>query len=289
MGEPLAPAKPVLPPPVAVVRTPPKAPPVVAVPPPPANPKPQPKPEPAVAFAPAPLPEPPVHTNGAVITPRPSFANTEGPGKVDLFDDDRPVTLSRFERPPTPAPQLPVPPGLGPSVFRGRRLAARLITLTGAVLAVAAGILLVGFAPQSLKRDKLLSTVFLFVPLGLYLLYNLVLLATQGQDFGKRMLKLKVVGDDGTPAGFGRAFLKRELVVVLLLAGLLPLGWKVYKHQQEKTLATSWQRQGPMFLMPEAMPAAAALLFSVLNAALILGKDGKCVHDKLAKTAVVRA
>ena len=293
MGEVLAPTKP--PPPVAKAPPPPpSAPPkVVAPPPPPPAPLPKPAPViPAVAEA-EPTNPPPVHANGTAPTPRPAFRNAAGPGVVDLFED-MDIPEQRTARPPLPPvpppPPHPAPlPPVGVSFHRGRRLAARLVTLVGAVVAAAAGVLLVGFAPGVVKNDKLLSTLFLLVPFGLYALYNMVLLGTQGQDFGKRALKLRIVGDDGTPARFARAFLKRELVVLLLLAGLIPLAWKLYKFQQAGTLPGQWQRVGANLLMPEALPAAAAVLFSLLNAALIFGRDGKCLHDKLAKTRVERA
>ncbi|MEO2090635.1 MAG: RDD family protein [Gemmataceae bacterium] len=294
MGEVLAPTRP--PPPPAAKAPPPPLPPpappkVVAPPPPPPAALPKPAPAPVVVEAPpeeAPSPDPPVHTNGTVVPPRPAFTKAVGPGVADLFED-APGSEQRAARlPHLPVPPPPVAP-VGVNFHRGRRLAARLVTLVGAVVAVAAGILLVGFAPGVVKNDGLMSTIFLLVPLGLYALYNVVLLGTQGQDFGKRALKLRVVGDDGTPARFARAFLKRELVVILLLAGLIPLGWKLYKFQQAGTLPEQWQRVGANLLMPEALPAADAVLFSLLNAALIFGRDGKCLHDKLAKTRVERA
>lgn len=298
MGEAIVPAKPALPPPVVASPLAPKAPPPskAPLPPPPveaSKPKPQPKPEPAVALAPAPnplpTPEPPVHTNGAVVAPRPSFTVAEGPGKIDLLDEDAPVSLSRFERPVATLPSPPPPSfAAAPLAHRGRRFAARLITLIGAAVALTAGILLAGFAPPVVKNNPQMQTAFLLLPLGLYALYNVVLLASQGQDFGKRVLKLKIVGDDGTPARFGRAFLKRELIVLLLLAGMVPFAWKLYAMQRNGVLAEEWQQKGWRMLtrMPEVLPAVAALLFSVLNAVVIFNKDGKCIHDKLAKTTV---
>lgn len=192
----------------------------------------------------------------------------------------RPVPMSGGQRPPLP------PAPVGP--HRGRRLAARLISLAVAALAAGLGVLLAGFAPPVVRNDPRLAVAFLLLPLALYGLYNLVLLATQGQDFGKRVLGLVIVGDDGTPARFGRAFLKRELVIVLLLVGLAPLGWKVYKARQDGTLTAQWQRAGVNMLMPEVMPAAAATLLSLLNVLLVFAADGKCLHDKLAKTTVRR-
>jgi uncharacterized RDD family membrane protein YckC len=142
------------------------------------------------------------------------------------------------------------------------------------------------------KNDPRMHTAFLFVPLGLYALYNVVLLTKHGQDFGKRAMKLRIVGDDGTPAGFGRAFLRRELVVILLLVGIVPLAWKLYQMQKMGELAGEWQRAGwQMFLpnrMKEVLPAVVAVLFSAMNALMIFNKDGKCIHDRLAKTRVRR-
>jgi uncharacterized RDD family membrane protein YckC len=222
------------------------------------------------------------------LTPRPEFTQAVGPGVVDLFEDPQ------FPEPklePTPRPILPPPP-LAPSFHRGRRLVARIITLVGVAVALFAGVMLAAFAPNVVKNDKLMSTLFLLTPLTLYGLYNAALLSSKGQDFGKRAMKLRIVGDDGTPARFGRAFLKRELVVVLLLAGVIPLAWKLYQLQSNGVLAGQWQRTGAsMFLpnrMPEVMPALAAVLFSLMNALMIFNKDGKCIHDRMAKTTVQR-
>ena len=159
-------------------------------------------------------------------------------------------------------------------------------------MALFAGVMLAAFAPNVVKNDKLMSTLFLFTPLALYALYNVVLLGKHGQDFGKRALNLRIVRDDGTPAKFAQTFLKRELLVILLLAGIVPLAWKLYQLQTAGTLAEQWQEMGgKMFLpnvMPEVMPALVAVLFSLMNGLMIFNKDGKCIHDRLAKTKVTR-
>jgi uncharacterized RDD family membrane protein YckC len=234
-------------------------------------------------------PPPSVHKNGDVV-PRSEFLHAANQREVvDLFEEV-PVLESRTEYVP-PLPLVPAPTIRPATEFhRGRRFAARLITLMGAILAFGAGILLVGYAPPVVKNDPRIQTTMLFLPLGLYALYNLVMLGSHGQDFGKRALGLRVVGDDGSPARFGRAFLRRELVLILLLVGLIPFAWKLYTLQQAGTLAQSWQHNNWRMLtrMPEVLPAVAALLFSVLNAVLIFNPDGKCIHDRLAKTRVAR-
>jgi uncharacterized RDD family membrane protein YckC len=234
------------------------------------------------------------------INVRAAFTNAVGPGVVDLFEDV-PILEPRTERPSLPElPQqvqqpwilqgtLPEPIAVSaPGTNRGRRLAARIVSFVGAGLALLAGVLLVAFSPNVIKSDRLMSLVFFWTPLGLYGLYNLTFLAIRGQDFGKRALKLRIVSEDGTPARFVQTFLKRELVLALLLIGLIPLIWKVYQAQQAGILELQWQRQGWRMLLPELAPAAAGLLMSLLNLLLIFGPDARCLHDRLAKTKVIR-
>jgi uncharacterized RDD family membrane protein YckC len=77
-----------------------------------------------------------------------------------------------------------------------------------------------------------------------------LLVARFGQTIAKRMLEIKVVRTDGTPASLGRIFLLRNLVNGLL--GIIPL-------------------------------------YSLVDVLFIFGERQQCLHDRLADTIVVKA
>ncbi len=79
------------------------------------------------------------------------------------------------------------------------------------------------------------------------------LVATNGQSIGKRLVGIKVVRTDGSPASFARIFLLRN--VVNGLPNLLPyVGW----------------------------------LYQLVDPLLIYQDSRQCLHDKIADTIVVR-
>ena len=79
------------------------------------------------------------------------------------------------------------------------------------------------------------------------------LVATYGQSIGKRMVGIKVVRKDGSPASFARIFLLRN--VVNGLPNLLPyVGW----------------------------------LYQLVDPLLIYQESRQCLHDRIADTIVVR-
>lgn len=79
------------------------------------------------------------------------------------------------------------------------------------------------------------------------------LVATHGQSIGKRLVGIKVVRTDGSPASFGRIFLLRN--VVSGLPNLLPwLGW----------------------------------LYMFADPLLIYQDSRRCIHDLIADTIVIR-
>jgi uncharacterized RDD family membrane protein YckC len=79
------------------------------------------------------------------------------------------------------------------------------------------------------------------------------LVAKNGQSIGKRMVGIKVVRKDGSPASFARIFLLRN--VVNGLPNLLPyVGW----------------------------------LYQLIDPLLIYQESRQCLHDRIADTIVVR-
>ena len=83
-----------------------------------------------------------------------------------------------------------------------------------------------------------------------FVVYQLRLLATEGQTLGKRFLKLRIVdADTGTNPGFWRAVGIRSFANALI-GGFVPL-------------------------------------YGLVDALFIFRTDRKCIHDHLAKTVVV--
>jgi len=71
-----------------------------------------------------------------------------------------------------------------------------------------------------------------------------------GQSIAKKMLGIKVVRSNGSPASLGRVFWLRNFVNLLL--GIIPL-------------------------------------YGLVDALLIFGEPRQCVHDKIADTIVIKA
>jgi uncharacterized RDD family membrane protein YckC len=79
---------------------------------------------------------------------------------------------------------------------------------------------------------------------------TILLVARYGQTMGKRILEIKVVRSDGSPASLGRIFWLRNVVNSLL--GLIPL-------------------------------------YTLIDLLLIFGDRRQCIHDLIADTIVVKA
>lgn len=105
----------------------------------------------------------------------------------------------------------------------GERIAARCIDLAGfAILFVVAWIL---FIIGSISVSGTLGVVILIVYLIIYAFYDLVCeLTMNGQSFGKRVMKIKVINLDGTQPTFGQ-YLTRWLFRMIDFG--FPLGWGV--------------------------------------------------------------
>jgi uncharacterized RDD family membrane protein YckC len=75
-----------------------------------------------------------------------------------------------------------------------------------------------------------------------------------GQSIGKRMMDIKVVRNDGSPASLGRIFWLRN--VVASLPGAIPYAGYIYR---------------------------------LVDILLIFGEQRRCVHDRIADTIVIKA
>lgn len=79
---------------------------------------------------------------------------------------------------------------------------------------------------------------------------NVYLLATRGQSVGKVVMKIRIVADDGTPAG---------LFTILILRLFIP-----------------------------QLLSSLCSLFGILDALAIFREDSRCIHDHIASTIVVK-
>jgi len=79
---------------------------------------------------------------------------------------------------------------------------------------------------------------------------TVLFVSRNGQSIAKKMLGIKVVRSDGSPASLGRVFWLRNFVNLLL--GIIPL-------------------------------------YGLVDALLIFGEPRQCVHDKIADTIVIKA
>lgn len=175
-----------------------------------------------------------------------------------------PPPVVTVPRPPKAQPAAPAAEPLQPEApfplplaGAGRRLLARFLFLVGLVLAAGLGFGLLILGGPALKRDLskdplLAGAVIAAFPL-IYLLVNAVMLARTGQDIGKRYAGVRVVNADGSKATEVSALLKRDALTLVI--GLTGIG----------------------------------LLYWLADFVTLFGKGGRCLHDRIAGTRVVRA
>lgn len=87
-----------------------------------------------------------------------------------------------------------------------------------------------------------------------YAVYQFILLHRNGQTFGKKMMKIKIVRRDGSRAGLGRIFWLRMFVPGLI----------------------------------SNIPLVGAV-FALADPLFIFGEEQRCVHDMIADTIVINA
>lgn len=151
---------------------------------------------------------------------------------------------------PAPAPEKPFPL---PLASAGRRILARLLFLVGLAVMVGVGFAITVFGGKALSRDVTMQVMVVATLPAIYLLANAAMLARTGQDVGKRYAGVKIVSADGSPATPGAALLKRDALTLLI--GLTGVG----------------------------------LLYWLADLVMLFTPGGRCLHDRIAKTRVVRA
>jgi uncharacterized RDD family membrane protein YckC len=96
--------------------------------------------------------------------------------------------------------------------------------------------------------------LLLFLGWAVWAVITIILVKRNGQTIGKKILGIKVVRKDGSPASLGRIFWLRNVVNAL----------------------------------PSGIPAVGGLYFFI-DSLFIFSESNQCVHDKIADTIVVRA
>jgi uncharacterized RDD family membrane protein YckC len=127
-----------------------------------------------------------------------------------------------------------------------------MIYLPALIVLVATGAADAAFEPSATTINvSVLGVAGLLCLCGLiaWIWITVILVARNGQTIGKRLLEIKVVRSDGSPASLGRIFWLRNFVNVLL--GVIPL-------------------------------------YGLVDLLFIFGVRQQCVHDLLADTIVVR-
>ncbi|MBL9210447.1 MAG: RDD family protein [Opitutaceae bacterium] len=104
------------------------------------------------------------------------------------------------------------------------------------------------------------GVLWVWAGLGAGIVLQAVILTLRGQNFGKLIFGLRVVrAEDGQPAGFVRGALLRFLIPVLIVVVL------------------------------NMFTAVVGFLFLLVDLSFMAREDGRCLHDLMAGTRVVKA
>jgi len=142
---------------------------------------------------------------------------------------------------------------------RGTRLGANILDglILAATLVVPFGVFgMIGAAARTPTNEAnaggmlALGAVLTLIGLGVWCWLTIRYIRQNGQSIAKKMVGIKVVRTDGSPASFGRIFFLRNAVNALL--GIIPF-------------------------------------YGVLDSLFIFGESRQCLHDKIADTIVVIA
>jgi uncharacterized RDD family membrane protein YckC len=158
-----------------------------------------------------------------------------------------------------PSARLAEPVQAGELVLASRlsRLGAVLIdSLVVAVPAIIIAIALPAMSEQGSGLSTGATALLVLFGLGAiaFTIFQIVMLHRHGQTFGKRLVGVRIVRQDGSRASLGRLLGLRYFVPGLI--GMIPL-------------------LGP--------------LFSLADPLFIFGEDKRCLHDRFADTIVVDA
>ncbi len=172
--------------------------------------------------------------------------------------------------------QVVQPSKLYPATI-GQRFIARLIMGGLSTLAMVAcvgwSLTMSRLGIISNSTPPIINAIVFFLPAALFVLLNTVLLGTRGQDLGKIIARIRIVGDDGAPVGYYRAFILREVGLILLPIGVFLVGY----------ILSTFLGQ-PFVILPFVL---LAMLLIIMDHVMIFTEPNRCLHDHLAKTRVV--
>jgi uncharacterized RDD family membrane protein YckC len=142
---------------------------------------------------------------------------------------------------------------------RGIRLGAAVLDMFIMILFILPGIaimVMMGGDFSGLDSAQITTEIYLYsgVFLPAYFIVNGVLLYKYGQTMAKRLLKIKIVRNDGTRTSFGR-MLGLRIVLIQVISQIPYIG----------------------------------ILFALVNVLFIFREDQRCVHDLIADTKVIDA
>jgi uncharacterized RDD family membrane protein YckC len=133
---------------------------------------------------------------------------------------------------------------------RGARFVANLVDQFAVLLPYVAGVFLQVFINSSSggEKDFFLMGLGILTSIGVAI-YQIVLVAQNGQSIGKRMMKIRVVRTDGSPA---------SAVRIIFLRNLVPNSINVFCG-----------------------------LFGFIDVLFIFNDDRRCLHDSISDTKVI--
>ncbi|MBX3399836.1 MAG: RDD family protein [Gemmataceae bacterium] len=213
------------------------------------------------------------------LPPQGSSSGSEEQDKSKLAERLKEIaSLPAIELDPAPLPD-PLPPEPVPEpelASPGQRFAARFLTYGLGVLAFYGGYGWLSILSRSgvigSGTPSFLTSGLFFVPLALYLLIHILLLARRGQDVGKLLLSLCIRKDDGTPTVAGEALWRREVGI-----HLVPLAAYLLGLVLARAVNPTFGLAGAIF----------AIVLPIFDALFVFSRNGQCLHDRLAKTIVV--
>ena len=139
---------------------------------------------------------------------------------------------ARETKAPKSTPSQPEPVDENNMAGLGARLAAHMLDMlfywVGPVVSIIGAISMAGKNKTEETNVIAMTLVLAGIVLTLaVIVVNIVLLASNGQSIGKRLLGIRIVRMDGSPAGFGRIFFLRFFLVHVIMGsvafGLVPL------------------------------------------------------------------
>lgn len=126
----------------------------------------------------------------------------------------------------------------------------------------------------------------------MYLFYSVVCVALWGQTPGKALVKIKVVGLEGQPIGWGKAILRNSVVAVLSLWFLILEIQTIHNISPGEFSALDISDRGEFIFhhLPEQATIINYILFAFIWSEFIvifLNRRKRALHDFIAGTLVV--